>query len=272
LKILLVCNRYKQSTRLVAEKLTEELKSRGARVEIDDGGHIPAARQCELIIILGGDGTILRAARGYGSLGVPMLGVNMGTVGFLTKLEIEELHQRNIERLLAGDYIIDERMMFNARVFTGAELALSITGLNDAVVRAVMPRMLSVRLEISGQDLGIYRGDGLLVATPTGSTAYSLSAGGPVCDPEIEAFVVTPLASIHSSKRPMVISGGHQITIYPIESEETVICVDGQVRHDFKPGYRLEIASSGQKLRLVDLKMVPFFAGLNERLGRIENS
>ncbi len=272
MKILLVCNRYKQTTRLVAEKLTEELKNRGAVVEIDDGYHVSVASHCEIIIVLGGDGTILRAARRYGSLGIPMLGVNMGTVGFLTKLEIEELHQHNVERLLARDYLIDERMMLNSEIFSGPESLLSITGLNDVVVRAVVPRMLSVRLEVSGQDLGTYRGDGLLVATPTGSTAYSLSAGGPVCDPEIEAFLVIPLASIYSSKKPIVINARHKLVISPLESDETVVCVDGQVRHDFKPGYRLEISKTNQKLRLIDLNGVPFFAGLNERLGRIENS
>jgi len=268
----LVCNRYKQSTQLVAEKLTEEIIGLGAGVEIDDGYNVSTTSGCDIIIVLGGDGTILRAARTYGSFGIPMLGVNMGTVGFLTKIEIEELHQPNLKRLLAGDYHIDERMMLNVEVFEDNRSVLSVSGLNDVVVRAVVPRMLSVGLEVSGQDLGIYRGDGLLVATPTGSTAYSLSSGGPVCDPALGVFVVTPLASIHSSKRPLVINGEHKLIVSPIESDETVICIDGQVRREFRPGCRVEISKSEHKLKLVDLNSIPFFAGLNERLGRIENS
>jgi len=267
LKILLVNNRYREETWIMAEKLAGDLTSLGVDVEMECEAESPGS--ADIIMVLGGDGTILRAARQYGMDGVPLLGINMGTLGFLSNLKDSELEQY-LQKLIKGDYIIDERMLLEARVYDEGNLTRTVYCLNEVVVRSRTPRMIIFEIIVSGQLMGRYRGDGVILATPTGSTAYSLSAGGPICDPALEAFVITPLAMHNVIKRPMVIHADNEIVINPVESDEAVISLDGQIKMDFKPGYKIQVVKADRKLKLVHLRPTPFFGTLEQRLRRIE--
>lgn len=267
MKILLVNNRYREETWVMAEKLARDLSTLGVEVEMECETKEPGS--ADVIMVLGGDGTILRAARQYGMDGVPLLGVNMGTLGFLSNLKDSELEQY-LQKLIQGDYIIEERMLLEARILEEEQLIRKVYCLNEVVVRSRTPRMIIFEIVVSGQLMGRYRGDGVIMATPTGSTAYSLSAGGPICDPALEAFVITPLAMHNVIKRPMVIHTDNQIVINPVECEEAVISLDGQIKMDFKSNCKIQVVKADRKLKLVQLHPTPFFGTLEQRLRRIE--
>lgn len=266
MKVLLVNNRYKKDTVEMADKLAHKLATLDITVEMEDN-HI--GQPPDLIIVLGGDGTILRAARQYADTNTPMLGINMGTVGFLSNIKVAELEQY-LNRLLAGDYNLDQRMMLVIDIHEGSQVVESFYCLNDLVIRATTPRMVSFDLAIDGQIPGTYRGDGLIIASPTGSTAYSLSAGGPICDPELESFIITPIAPHFIDIRPLVISSRRILEITPVECQDAIICVDGQIRRDFKPDNSIKVRQAEFKLQMVDLTGTGFFSRMGNRLRRIE--
>ena len=250
MKVLLVNNRYKKNTVEMAQKIAQKLSALDITVEIEDNY---TGQPQDLIIVLGGDGTILRAARQYAHKNTPILGVNMGTVGFLSNIRIEELEQY-LKQLLSGDYGLDQRMMLAIDICQNAKVVESCYSLNELVIRAATPRMISFNLAIDGQIPRTYRGDGLIIASPTGSTAYSLSAGGPICDPELESFIITPIAPHFIDTKPLVISSRRTLEITPLECQDAIICIDGQIRRDFKPDNSIKVRQGEFKLQLVDLK------------------
>ena len=264
MKILLVNNRYKKNTVEMAQKLAHKLAAQNISVEREDDN---SDQDPDLIIVLGGDGTILRAARQYAHKNSPMLGINMGTVGFLSNIKIEELEQY-LNRLLTGDYSLDQRMMLAIDICQNENVLESFYGLNELVIRATTPRMVSFNLAIDGQIPGTYRGDGLIIASPTGSTAYSLSAGGPICDPELESFIITPIAPHFIDTKPLVISSRRSLKITPVECQDVIICIDGQIRRDFKPDNSIKLRQAEFKLQMVDLTETGFFSSMGSRLGR----
>ncbi len=266
MKVLLVNNRYKQNTVEMADKLAHKLATLDVTVEMEDEH---TSQSPDLIIVLGGDGTILRAARQYGYKNPPILGINMGTVGFLSNIKIDELEQY-LNRLLVGDYYLDQRMMLAIDICENAKILESFYCLNELVIRATTPRMTSFNLAIDGQIPGTYRGDGLIIASPTGSTAYSLSAGGPICDPDLESFIITPIAPHFINIKPLVVSSQRILEIIPVECQDTIICIDGQIRRDFKPYNSIKVKQAEFKLQLVDLKGTSFFSSMGNRLRRIE--
>lgn len=266
MKVLLVNNRYKEQTAVMAKKLARKLKSLDIAVQMEDGN---VSQGQDLIIVLGGDGTILRAARQYAHQNLPVLGVNMGTVGFLSNIEIDELEQY-LPRLLAGDYTLDYRMMLKIDICTDDTVDESFYCLNELVIRSATPRMVSFDLAIDTQTPGFYRGDGLIIASPTGSTAYSLSAGGPLSDPLLEAFIITPIAPHFIGKKPMVISAQRELNITPRECQDAIICMDGQLKRQFNLGNNIRIKQADFKFKLIDLKGKGFFSRMGSRLRQIE--
>jgi NAD+ kinase len=266
LNILLVNNHYKEHTAEMARKLAARLGALNINVDMEGQDH---SDNHDLVIVLGGDGTILRAARQYASRSLPVLGINMGTVGFLSNIEADEL-DNYLERLVTAQYALDERMMLCIDIYEGEQITESLYSLNELVVRATTPRMISFNLSINGQDSGIYRGDGLIVASPTGSTAYSLSAGGPICDPQMDAYVITPIAPHFICQRPVVLSSDKTLQLRPIDCQGATICIDGQIRRDFMTSNVIKISQADFKLKLVDLKGTGFFSNIGNRLRRTE--
>ncbi len=184
----------------------------------------------DLLIVLGGDGTLLAAARAAAGRRVPILPVNLGGLGFLTSVTLEELYPL-LETVLAGQHQTSERVMLQAEVFRGGKKLETQRALNDAVLnKGAVARMIDLDLHIDGDFVSKYKADGLIVSTPTGSTAYSLSAGGPIIYPEVAAFVITPICPHTLSDRPLVVPDTAAIKIECLaEGEGAHLTLDGQI-------------------------------------------
>jgi NAD+ kinase len=215
---------------------------------------------CELVICLGGDGTILRGAELARDSGVPVLGVNLGHVGFLAEAEHEEIGL-TVERLVARDYDVEERMAIDVVVsVSGAEVARS-WALNEATVeKAARERMLELVVEVDGRPLSMIGCDGVVMATPTGSTAYGFSAGGPVIWPEVEALLFVPISAHALFARPLVVSPRSRLAVEVLEDTEGsgVLWCDGRRMVELPRGARIEVTRSATPVRLARLTRAPF--------------
>ncbi|MEA1960236.1 MAG: NAD(+)/NADH kinase [Bacillota bacterium] len=265
---MLVNNNKIQRTLSMAEQIAANLQSRGIIVEVDNGENpVASFAEVDSIIVLGGDGTIVRAARQHLDINVPILGVNMGTVGFLSNLEADELDQY-LDRFLQKDYHIDERMMLEVEILRDRQTVSRLYGLNEACVQSHEAHLIDLDMRIAGEGYGNYRADGLIIATPTGSTGYSLSCGGPIVDPQLESFIITPIASYLLAQRPLVISAGKDLCLKLVNGTDTFISMDGQVKVELKKNDTIIIKRAGTKLKLVNLKPRDFFATVDSRLKR----
>ncbi|WP_413353303.1 NAD kinase [Microbacterium sp. 1P06AB] len=216
-------------------------------IEVDD---------IEIAIVLGGDGTILRAAELVRAASVPLLGVNMGHVGFLAELEADDVDEA-IGRALARDYEIHERMTLSVEVRDAdGSVVYSTWALNEATVeKASRERMLEVMIEIDGRPLSSFGCDGVVVATPTGSTAYNFSAGGPVVWPSVQALCLVPLSAHALFARPLVLGPETSVSLDVLERNQGrgVLWCDGRRSHDLPPGARVVVGRSMQPVRLARL-------------------
>jgi NAD+ kinase len=230
----------------------------GSGVLVADGEH-PAAG-CELICCLGGDGTILRGAELGRPTGVPVLGVNLGHVGFLAEAEREDL-QLSVERVVARDYDVEERMAIDVVVtVSGQEVARS-WALNEATVeKAARERMLQTVVEVDGRPLSTIGCDGVVMATPTGSTAYAFSAGGPVVWPELQALLLVPISAHALFARPLVVAPTSRLAVEVLADTEGsgVLWCDGRRMVELPPGARIEVTRSDTPVRLARLVRAPF--------------
>lgn len=222
--------------------------------------------KADLAIVLGGDGTLLSAARAIAGHNVPILPVNLGALGFLTSVTLDELYPL-LEEMLAGRYRISERIMLDAQVRSDAS-AGRLCALNDAVAnKGALARMLDFDVYVDQDHVGRYRADGLIVATPTGSTAYSLAAGGPVVDPELDAFVITPICPHMLTNRPIVIPGSARIDLDFAAAEEPVyVTLDGQTGFQLKANDRVTITKSEKRVTLVRPPNKTYFEILRSKL------
>jgi NAD+ kinase len=227
-----------------------------------------AIEELDLLLTLGGDGTLLRGARLVAPFGVPVLGVNLGHLGFLTAvgpLEIESA----LEHLTRGEIVLDERMVLAASAeaadgtVRGRYLAL-----NDAVLhRGGVARMIRMVVHAHDEEVGTYSADGIILATPTGSTAYSLSAGGPIVSPAVDCIVATPICPHTLAVRPLILSAAETVTVEVLSpSEELILTIDGQEGATLVPGDRLKISRAPVPLRLVRFPGQTFFSTLRRKL------
>lgn len=214
------------------------------------------------LIVLGGDGTFLRAARALAVLDVPVLGINSGRVGFLSKVEPEAL-EATLAELRDGDYTLESRMMLEAVILPGGERAAAIryAALNDAaIVRGAEVRVVRLEVVIDGSHLANYVADGLVVATPTGSTAYSFSAGGPILGPTARNLVVTPIAAYLSSIRSIVLDDAHTVLVRLLDGPQCVVSIDGREDHPLSVGDAVEIRALERPLRFIEPRdALPFW-------------
>ena len=263
----------------VAPQLIKWLRARGLKISYDketaacvvesDGVHSrpELAATSDLLIVLGGDGTLLAAARSLGENNVPILPINLGGLGFLTSVTQQELYA-SLEFVLDGKSSVSERTLLEAEVFRGRESLAKHRALNDAVFnKGALARIVDLDLSINGEFVVAYKADGLIVSTPTGSTAYSLSAGGPVVEPAVPAFVVTPICPHTLTHRPLVVPETSKIEVKLREAEEPVyLTLDGQVGVELRTADCAEIRATPQKLRLIRPAGKTYFEILRSKL------
>ncbi len=226
------------------------------------------AGRVDLLIVLGGDGTLLAAARAVGERSVPLLGVNLGTLGFLAETSSDELHTA-LEQAFAGRLVVAERMRLQVEVERRGSVVERCLALNDAVIgKSALSRMIDLETRADGAFVTTYHSDGLIVATPTGSSAYSLSAGGPILLPEGESIVLTPICPHTLTQRPLVLPDRYRIEILVLDTRggDVHLTVDGQVGVALEQGDRVTAARSSFPARLLVSPHRSRFAVMREKL------
>ena len=224
------------------------------------------AAQVDLLLVLGGDGTLLSMARLIGDLSVPILGVNLGGLGFLTALPVDELFPA-LEAYLEGGLVIEERMMLAASVSRQGERLSEYVALNDMVItKSAMSRIIRLEVAVDDQIATSYRADGLIISTPTGSTAYCLSAGGPIVFPTMDAVVLTPICSHTLTNRPIVLPASQPIAVTLLTDQDVMLTADGQVGFALKPWDTVEIRRASSRTRLLRFPQKHFFSVLRTKL------
>jgi NAD+ kinase len=221
----------------------------------------------DLLIVLGGDGTLLAAARLAAERGVPILPVNLGGLGFLTTVSQDEVYPV-LEEIFEGKNRVSDRVMLEAEVVRGGNVVRRQIALNDAVLNtAALARIMDLELRVNGEYVATYKADGLILSTPTGSTAYSLSAGGPIVYPLVEAFVVTPICPHTLTNRPLVIPDAATIEVDCRAGDVgATLTLDGQVGIEVRPGDRVVMRKAAQKLHLLRASRKTYFEILRNKL------
>jgi NAD+ kinase len=277
--ILVVAHAGREDTVHAARRVVEALREAGARpvLAADDSADLSAVdpmfadvdvlgktvdqAELELAIVLGGDGTILRAAELVRGCAAPVLGINMGHVGFLAEIDRDDMDDA-VRRVIARDYEVEERLALSVRVKDSAGAVIYETwALNEATVeKASRERMIEVVLEIDGLPLSSFGCDGMVVSTPTGSTAYNFSAGGPVIWPSVEAIAVSPLSAHALFAKPLVVSPDAAVAIEMLEgtSGSGILWCDGRRSHELPPGARVVVRRSSRPVRLARLHPTAF--------------
>ncbi len=275
-RVGLVAKRTSPEACKAATEVADWLSRRGLEVDCDEavvgaGGVDPAAlfdpaADYDLVVVLGGDGTLLSVARAL-EHEAPILGVNLGTLGFLTEVGRAELYPALVH-LLAGDYQIEERALLDVRLERARGSGQSWRVLNDAVItKSALARIVELTYRIDGRLLAACRSDGLIISTPTGSTAYNLSAGGPILDPQLPVVVLTPICPHTLNLRPVVVPDSSVIEVtLETPREEVFLTLDGQEGAPLDQGDRVCVRRSEARVRLVKTTDRGFFDGLREKL------
>jgi NAD+ kinase len=265
----------------IVPKLIDWLSYRDIGVRLDENtafyaggpeGH-PAAltradvpEGCDLIIVLGGDGTLLSAARAIGRREIPLFPVNLGGLGFLTAITVDELYPE-LERAFAGEHRIAKRKLLNTEVVRGGKVVATYDALNDAVVtKSAIARMIDLDTHVDDQFVCAYKADGLIISTPTGSTAYSLSAGGPIIFPSVPAICITPICPHMLTNRPVIVPETSVIRVLSHGPDSVFLTIDGQVGTPIQEGDTLVLHSSAFSLHLIRPPRMMFFDVLRQKL------
>lgn len=275
-KIAVVTNHTKDVGLHVTRKLVTALNGKAA-VYMSDfyansglGVHFAGSElyeNADFVIVLGGDGTILRAAEPCGKLKIPIMGINLGRVGFMAEIEADEI-ETAVDRLLAGDYMLEERMMMRVNVRKAEETNAVYFALNDVVISKPDAQMLSLELYREAEKINAYMADGVVVATPTGSTGYSLSAGGPVADPTMELFIATPLCAHMLSSRAAILPADRKILVKRLDNgnDKAVVTIDGQIKEHISRGEYIEIRKAEERVLLIKMGTQSFYDVLTHKL------
>jgi NAD+ kinase len=275
----IVAKTDREEARTVVPQLLDWCAARGIQpiLEKETAGLCPQATgpvvgrselpgQSDLLLVLGGDGTLLSMARLVGDLAVPILGVNLGGLGFLTALTVEELFPA-LEAYLRDELVIEDRMLLDARVFRQGERLGEYAALNDVVItKSAMSRIIRLEVAVDGDFATGYRADGLILSTPTGSTAYCLSAGGPIVFPTMDAVVLTPICSHTLTNRPIVLPATQRISITLLTDQDVMLTLDGQVGFALKANDTVEVRRATARTRLFRVPQKHFFSVLRTKL------
>lgn len=288
-RVLVLAHTGRDEARDVARAFVKELSGHGIVVrllrseaedlDLDPAGYVPAVELtdsetdasagCELTVVIGGDGSILRAAEVTHQRLTPVLGVNLGHVGFLAEAEHEDV-AATIDAIIDQRYSTEDRLTLDVRAYVDGELVYSTFAVNEASVeKAARERMLEVVLEIDDRPLSRWGCDGVVLATPTGSTAYNFSAGGPIVWPQVEALCIVPLSAHALFARPMVVAPSSTIAVEVLAGNQGsgVLWCDGRRSVDLPPGARIEVRRGQRPVRLVRLHRAPFTDRLVAKFG-----
>ena len=286
MRVILSSNPYRDQGMKAAQQAQKILNQVGVECcfclpfELSQSSHVALPRhipfsdlheeltRADMLICFGGDGTILHAAKDATIHNVPILGINMGSVGFMAELEESELRQ--LEKLASGSYTLEQRMMLQVRLYHGKQIVFDELALNDAVLsKGTIARVAELDVSADGVLICQLSGDGVVIATPTGSTAYSMSAGGPIVEPTSDNLIVTPVCAHQLSARPMVMAPERTITVrVPRRSRKSVyLSVDGGKAIRVSGNDRVEICRAGYTTKLVKLTDKNFYQLLNQKLG-----
>lgn len=276
----LIPNWQKENTALVVEKIKDFFAHRGIQLLVAGNeqnrftGDVSLAEELDswrerinLVIVVGGDGTILKAARDLAHWDVPILGINVGHKGFLAEIEVEQM-DRYLQYIIAGRFEYQNRMMLEAKVQRGPKILGHYLALNDIVVsRGPFSRIVQVDTFVNADFLESYSGDGVIVASPTGSTGYSLSAGGPIVNPSMELLVITPICPHTLNNRSVIVTGSEQI-LMRVNSRlaQVVLTVDGQLGFALEDDDEVLVYRSERKAKLVQFKDNSFYRLLHQKL------
>lgn len=271
-RVLIIVNLTKAEAADSARKIGSHLSTLGVETVIaassDPDFPRPDVSNIDLVISLGGDGTVLYAARLAASSGIPILPFNLGRLGFIAAFGKHDWEVA-LDSWFEGCLGLSARLMLAITVHRGGELVAAYSALNDGVVSGQgIAKVISLDLKAGGQPLGLYRSDGIIIATPTGSTAYNLAAGGPVLHPEIEAIIINPICPFTLSNRPLVIPGTERIDLRVEEGRRTsvILTVDGQETFSLETGDRVSFAKATRKALICIPERIAFYEVLRSKL------
>ena len=277
---LIAANSIKDENLLLTSKIEDYIAMHGGsskRIIGESGGtvayKVAYPEQFDCVIALGGDGTILNVSRDLRKLNLPIVGVNLGTLGFLTEVEPEQIFPV-LDRLLQGDYELEERMNIKGAVYkeNEPEAVAKDVALNDIVVtRAGFSRVIGLKVYVNGKVMDIYEADGVIVSTPTGSTGYNLSAGGPLVSPKTSLMIITPISPHSLTSKSIVLSSEDEIVIEVLkmrkaQKEEAIVNFDGQPGIQLSAGDRIVINKADTTTKMVKLFDVSFYEVLREKI------
>jgi NAD+ kinase len=269
--VLIVANLHKGRAGALAEEIAAELKSEGCRVVVfsfTGKPEAPPVNHFDVAFSLGGDGTVLFASRILSATGVPIIGVNMGDFGFLTEISESEWREA-FEEYRSGLLEVSERIVQSVAVIRAGEEIAGFSGLNDTVVSAsAIAKIIRLSISLTGVHLGRYRADGVIVATPTGSTAHSAAAGGPILDPRMDAMIINPICPFTLSHRPIVVPGSEiiEIEVEAQQRTEALMTVDGQLVFPLRAGDQVRISRRDARARIVRARRRNFYDVLRNKL------
>ncbi len=278
-RVAIVCKPQKEELARLLPELIAWLRERGCEplVDSEGGAYTTAAPAVEralmpeqapgLVIVLGGDGTLLSVARIFASTGTPILGVNLGFLGFLTEVRLSDLYP-TLERWHSGSHELDARVLLHCELWRAAALHSTYEALNEAVVsKGDIARMGGFAVELDGKSVARFRADGVIVSTPTGSTAYTLAANGPILTPDVDAMVVTPICPHLLTLRPIVVRGDASLTVRVEDTaSQAALTVDGQKAAELLNGDELRCRKSAHTVNLIRVSESGFFEALRSKL------
>ncbi|MBP1607814.1 MAG: putative inorganic polyphosphate/ATP-NAD kinase ((P)/ATP kinase)(ppnK) [Acidobacteria bacterium] len=275
----LVLKREDPSVPRIVSGIIPWLQERGVEIFIDQDSvgepvHVSATvvppeelpGLVDAVSVFGGDGTFLYAARMVAARGVPILGINLGSLGFLTEVKLERMREA-FKSLLAGDYQFEDRMLLDVEVIKNGSPFARYSALNDAVInKGALARIIELEVSVDSQLVTMTRADGIIISTPTGSTGYSLSAGGPILHPTLEALIITPICPHTLTNRPVVVPDSAVVGVCLRHGHDVMLTVDGQVGMPLEQGDSLRIGKADHSMRLIQMEASPFFKLLREKL------
>ncbi len=283
MKIAIIVNLDKKNALLTASKIANLLISEGAEVytltseltkdlhttETFDT-HSDLVKACDVLLTVGGDGTIIHSAKHAAAYSKPVLGINSGRLGYVAELESDETEM--LKSLIKGEYKIENRLLLSVNVNRGDGKRESYTAVNDAVIsRGALSRIIDLDVKIDGSSVSSYRADGVLVSTPTGSTAYALSAGGPVIAPSLRCFELVPICSHALSARCVILSSDSVVEVKASSPDgKSYLTIDGQISVELSENDTVEIKSAEQTLDMILLKKRNFFKLAGEKLREVK--